>query len=660
MAARGKGQNLPPYIEIDGQRFPLVVDGNGRAADIQRRPMVQFPGANQIGPNERPSKNPALSSITFFANTQRGMGTYKHAVLDGIDTFRRATLDTRFAGGITAPPEVETLTQCPLAANGGDWDNGRPVHALYVSASGIGTRLYFYDDSRNNCFTYNVLTDTWTVIPVGARTIFRWNQYVVLIHSVTGDIYTSANGTVFTQRDTSEWWGLASFGNRLWSFRVTDSKLYSCTNPTLAIGGGTGAWTAQSEEWYTGEIVTGLFTHRDRGGGPALYMVADNRIMGYDDESGEFEEFEDLGQYVGNTANTRQLLPFIWTRDKLLYVLPFSYGPPTTTKSTMRHLYQFTGNVDEVGPTERGGFVVADQFQRIDALGGNVHWLYAACSGDGANTRGEVIAMNDLGGWHTVYRPSGAVANPVRALCVIGGDIYVMYKDGTFQVIRDKDAINIPHLRYASGETETGEKDAYSGRTDCGLPNHEKIGASVYVAARKPDGLYGLPADNTLVIKYSLDGAAQVTLATLTSATTFPIELPLPENDAENQDGVVFRDIELYASLDPGATAGTIEEVTLFWSKWQEPRWAYQAVIDLREDTFRKFATSHAEHRGLGVVRDALETLVTTKALHRVKYGGAEWEVDLKAADLVMAGRESPTDGSGLYPITFRDVSADV
>jgi hypothetical protein len=122
---------------------------------------------------------------------------------------------------------------------------------------------------------------------------------------------------------------------------------------------------------------------------------------------------------------------------------------------------------------------------------------------------------------------------------------------------------------------------------------------------------------------------------------------------------VVFRDIEVYASLET-IDASAIEEVTLFWSKWQEPRWAYQAVIDLREDTFRKFATSHAEHRGLGVVRDALETLVTTKALHRVKYGGAEWEVDLKAADLVMAGRESPTDGSGLYPITFRDVSADV
>jgi hypothetical protein len=656
MAARGKGQNLHPYIEIDGQRFPLVVDGNGRAADIQRRPMVQFPGANQIGPNERPSKNPALSSITFAANTQRGMGTYKHAVLDGIDTFRRSSLDTRFAGGIIQPPYYDDfLPTCPLALNGGDWDDSRPVRMVLATAL-LGNRyIYAFDPERTGqCFAYNVDGSTWSVIAGGACAVIRWNNNIVKADAIGANgISYSLTGTAFIAGDPSSWRGLAAFGNRLWSFRADDNKLYSCIDPTLSIGGGSGAWTAQSEALYTtiGEEVRDLIVYRDRGGRPALYVVTSTRIVGYDDESGEFELFEDLNEYAPGVDYP---LTFTWLRDRLLYVVPFG-----ATGSPLRHVYQFTGNVDEVGPTERGGFVVADQFERFEALAGNVHWLFAACKGDGTNTPGEIVAMNDLGGWHTVYRPDGvAASNPIRSLYVLGGTIFVLLKNGVFHGVADRDEINAPHLRTFISEPLTAH-DIYFGRTDCGLPNHEKIGASVFVSCRKPDGTLGLGVPTEVVIKYSINGAAQVTLATLTSATTFPVELPLPLNDAENQDGVVFRDIELYASLD-AIDATAIEEVTLFWSKWQEPRWAYQAVIDLREDTFRKFATSHAEHRGLGVVREALETLVTTKTLHRVKYGGAEWEVDLKAADLVMAGRESPTDGSGLYPITFRDVSAEV
>lgn len=657
----GRGQNT--HVEIDGQRFPLLRD-----SEVQRRPLVQFPNANKIGPNERPAKNAVLSSITFAANTQRGMGTYKHAVLDGIDTFRRSTLDTRFVGGVIQPPYYDDfLATCPLAANGGDWGDDYPVEAAHVSLVS-GEHIFFFSRVRDEAFVYKIATDAWTVTPLeGISAMATWGEYVYFLsHQNVGTpsippggpmriLDPSTYGSATNEGTGHSFCGLADFANRLWSYKVDDRKLYAMSDPdTVAFAAGT-AFVAQSEALRLRflEYVRGLQVYRDKGGRPALYVVTNQRIIGFDDGSGEFEEYEDLRKYAGVGETSHPLL-YQWMRDKLLYAIPFG-----ATDAAERHVYQFTGNIDEVGPTDRGGFVVADQFQRFEALGGNVHWLFAACSGDGTNGAGEIVAMNELGGWHTVYRSVVAsAASLVRGLCVVGGTIYVMHKDGQFHGVYDQDELSAPHLRaFPSGAT--GLHEIYFGKTDCGLPNHEKLGASVFVNCRKPDGTTGLSGSGEVVIKYSLDGAAQVTLATLTTATTFPIELPLPGNDAENQDGVVFREIELYASLE-ATNASAIEEVTLNFSKWEEPRWAYQMVIDLREESFRRFADSTDERRGLGDVREALETLVATKTYHRVRYGCDEWEVDIKAADLVLAGRESPIDGSGLFPITVRDVSAEV
>src|ERR1051326_139360 len=99
MAGRGPSVLNAEFVEIDGQRFPLVA-----GSEVQRRPLTQFAGADQIAPPGRPSKNPALSSISFLSDTLRGMGTDKHKVLDGIGTFRRGTLETRMPGGVTSPP----------------------------------------------------------------------------------------------------------------------------------------------------------------------------------------------------------------------------------------------------------------------------------------------------------------------------------------------------------------------------------------------------------------------------------------------------------------------------------------------------------------------------------------------------------------------------
>ncbi len=645
---RGGGQNVASWVEIDGVRYPLVP-----GSEVQRRPLGQFAPANQIGPNDRPARNSALSSVVFAADTRRGMGTDKHKVLDGIDTFRRSTLDTRFVGGITAPPKVTALAQCPLAANGGDWGSTAVLGGRVILAPTSWRYVYFTEKYRQKMFIYTTGANVWTVKTThGAQALEPWRGWLVIVDE-TGGLRTSVDGLTFTAVASTGWVGLASFANRLWSFNLGDNKLYSCTDPTLAIGASSAAWTAQSEAWYKSgnENVWSLFTYRDRSGSPALYMATQFRFIGYDDDSGEFEQYEDFRPYAGNPS---VMLPKVWLRDQTLYGLAWRGN----TASGL-HVYQFVGNVNEVGPVDRGGFSKTLQFKYFEALDGNVHWLYAATSGDGINSAGEIVAMNDLGGWHTVYRPTTNLSKKINGLCVDTDLIYVMREDGTFARIDDKDAEYAPHLRYISGETDTAEREIYFGKTDCGLPNHKKVGASVFVAARKPDGTLGLPANNTLVIKYAIEGGAFTTLATLTSATAFPIELPLPLNDANAQGGLVFRDIELYASLDPDLQTGTIEEVTLYFQKWTQPKWARQMVIDLREETFRPFANSTYENRGLGEMRALLEAAVQTQSFHRIKYGAEEWAVDIKASDLVMSGRENPLDGSGLFPITFRDITPD-
>lgn len=646
-----------PWIEIDGTRYPLLAD-----QEVQRRAMTQFAGANQIGPNERPSVNPALSTIVFGADTRRGMGTHKHKVLDGIDTFRYSWgFDTRFEGGFLPCPEVEALTAAPLAANGGAWPTAFPTLSKRVYAPDGTEKVYWYSPGHTYLFVYSVTGNSWTAVARKTSDLHRWRSWVVITDSSASQgIYTSTDGTSFTRRDTSSWRGLADFGNRLWSYNASDGKLYSCIDPTLNIGGAAGCWVPQSEVLYLENIeyVVGLLVYRDKGGNPALFVRTNYRTWGFDDEgSGEFEVYEDFRDNA-NIGASGHILTHVWMRDKLLYALPFG-----AAGEAGRHVYQFSGNVNEVGPTSRGGYSPLVSANRFRALSGNVHWLYAAMEGDDVHTAGEVVAFNDLGGWHTIYHPYGAgysETNPIVGVCAAGDNVYTMFEDGTFEVIRDKDDLTVASQRYAAGEIAPGTCRIYFGRTDEGLPNHIKIAKAIRITLADRTAL---PTGYEILAEYTeAPGVLSPTSIILDDTTVFPVAVPLPDGDYDSQEGVAHREIEvdvyLYDSVaNTMSEVVVIEEVALEFKKWDEPAWAYQLVIDLREETFRKFADSTNENRGLGVLREALEAAVRVKGFHRIKYGGDEWEVDLKATDLVLQGRESPVDGSGLFPITFRDVT---
>lgn len=646
------------WIEIDDYRYTLLA-----GQEIQRRPLTQFAPAGQVGPNERPPENPALLAFTQ-ARWDRGFGTGKHQVLEGIDTLRRATLDSRFAWGLVPPPRVDSRAASPSA-----WLLNRPVliERLFTSA---GTKLYAYG-TGNGGATYDVATDVWTAIggTVNAAIQWRGNTVVVRDDAATG-IYTAANGVAFTRRDPSQWAGLTNLDNRLWSFRHDDGKLYNCTDPTVNIGA-TEGWNIRSEQLYlhADERVVQLHVYRDRGGRPALFVATTRRIWGFDDESGEWELYEDLREECDPTHP--QLVT--WIRDKILYCVPFG-----ATGAAQRHVYQFVGNMNEIGPTHRGGFEPTLQFGRFRALSGNVHWLYAATEPADTASNGEVVALNDLGGWHTVYRPPEAPYDPIVSVCADGGNVYVLRRSGAFAAIRDKDEVALPWLRYGPGEVDTRLRTAYLGTTDVGMPNNMKIGAYLYIVCYRRDGSMGLPPGALLNVRYRADTGSWrmipvgvpyidrqsgtfLTRTGVGGVASWPVRVPLPVGDCRDQRGLPFREIEL--SVDMQAVAGgdapVLGEITLYAQRWQEPRWAYQAIIDLREQTVRRRDGNTLERVTLGEARRALETTVATQRLHHVKYGSAEFTTELLAADLVLAGRESPRVGDGLYPITFRDLSVD-
>jgi hypothetical protein len=656
------------WLQIDETRYTLLA-----GQEIQRRPLTQFAPAGSIGPAERPPENPALLAHTH-ARWDRGMATYKHNTLEGIDTFRRSSLDTRFAWGLLPPPRVDTLAPAPVAANtGGAGFLATDPVKFDLLRVGSGYFLYAYQPNVAHAYAYSGQAGTWTHLASGAQAVTRWRALTVLVGAVgQPGVRTSVDGTTFTLRDPSAWAGLVPFANRLWSFNAADGRLYNCTDPTLNIGAAGGGWVAQSEVLYLeqGETVCQLHTYRDRGGKPALYLVTSYRIWGYDDGSSEWELYEDLRE----EANPTCPLLVTWSRDKLLYAVPFG-----ATGGAARHVYQFVGNVNEVGPTSRGGFDTLDSFDRFAALSGNVHWLYAVGERTvGAADNGEVVAMNDLGGWHTIYRPDEAVPNRLRAVCADGGNIYCLRQDGVFEVVRDRDDLTLPHLRAAPGGVDIRARRCYFGKSDWGMPNNLKIGAYVYLVCYLRDGSMGLPPGATLTLRYKADNGSWRMLpvgvpfvdrqtGTLLTRTgvggvgTWPVRVTLPDGDCDNQHGLAFRELEMSVELQAvqDGDAPVLGELTVYGARWTDPRWAYQAVIDLREETVRPRHGNTLEHLSLGDARLALEAAIRQPRNHRITYGSDEFQTVVEAADIVLSGRENPVSGDGLFPITWRDISAD-
>lgn len=656
----------PAWLMWGGVKYPVA-----EGAILQRQPLNQFAPASQIGPPDRPPVDPRLAVVTF-TDLSGGRGIFDQQEISGVNRFRTATVDTRFPQGICLPPKVEAKTSCPVA-----WDDQSPVTVERVRTAG-GDYLVAFAPTNAQAAIYSLNSDTWpTTLAHGLQALVQYRGMIVATKGGGSQgIVTSTTAATFTLSDASDWGGLCVFDNKVYSFRHDDGMLYATTDPNLGIA--TPGWQSVSQPLYLdyGERVHQVLSFRDRSGYPAPFVLTNQNLFGLNEDDGSWETYHAFRE----DAQPTYPRAIQWKRDQMLYATNFG-----DTGEPRLYVWQFTGSINQVGPTkvqdgQGGGFDPATDFGRFLLLRGNNHWVYGwgdnyQCAGSG-----EVTAMNETQGWHTVYRDDDA-ASPIRGGGLWGADIYVLRADGTFLIVRDRDAMTSPILRYPAGggSVEVGPKRVYYGFTDCGLPNHWKIGSHFFLDARLRDGSPGIPSGCNIAVGYRHDNFPWTTLpagqpltseyamsflmrTTVGGAEGWPLKIPLPLGDWDDQRGVAFRRLEMYAELSGNQAADTpmLAELSLFYSRWTDPHWAYQTTLDLSRETFaRRWPEGKFEGRTLKELRDNLDAMLGKRQRWTLAYGNNEFSRTVLAADVLVAARENPARGDGIYPVTFRDMSID-
>lgn len=661
------------WVELDGYRFPLV-EGSG----VQFRPVTQFAPASQIGPANRPPPDPRWLVATF-ADLSRGAGIQDQEEIDGLNSFRSGTFDTRSKRGFGLPPAVETLpTALPLAGKGytsnkltgggKTWcqvlrkTNGEAV--LYVVAPGPTNDYYFTYELRNN----NVIGTLGSIkgLAVYADLFFGVSN-VGILYALPG----LGQVTLTTIAVAGDYSGLARHDNKLFTYNNTDRKVYGSNNPIDPA-----TWAAVSVNTWPNAAgrVTQIIEHRDLRGDPALVLVSEAGAFGMDEdaEPAEWQQFifaNEWGYRPATYSASQQIFPraTVWRKDSNAYfVFPGSSGQYGL------HVMQHNGTARDVGPLQSGGFDVEGRFESILKVEGNTHFLYAFGVAGATGAADEVLCMNDTGGWHTLWVNPDTATNPIVAGTVDGGDIYVVLADGTIKVIRDRDNTTAPHLRYASGGGHTQQvADLYTGYLDFGLSNHWKMVGYLYLAVCNRAGEPYLGASNVLRVRYRYDTTGWGSYTSIDATTEFPALIPLPD---AGQRGLPVRRIELNLRGEQAGVAEPflVQEMSVYAERWVQPFWAYQFAIDLTEQSWpdgmydgrsihelrRKLAQLAGEEAGTAYSQYVQVPGAYTPPPHfPASWGGGRWKRTVAAAELMYGGTFGAGKGDGTFQVTVRDMS---
>jgi hypothetical protein len=607
------------------------------------------------------------------------VGYQQVAPTDDLTRYYWGSLETRFKGYVTLPQKTLATLTMPAAAlpdaisfaTPASGANAGKRHVYFHASPYVGTASTFVYARSGSTHTAASFAVTGVTNPNLLRVVGH-NAVVVatyasggtntpagLAYSSDGETFTVAVSTVSPR-------GLVRFDNKVWTFNATDRMLYAAVDPTqglyVAPSTNPNGWRALSDvlQLLPGEMVSDLVLWRDNQGQQTLYVLTGQRLIGYDTESGEFLEYDAFGQWMGDQSLPLGAHAVVWPRDRQLYL-----WTRNAQGEAQRWVRQYTGTVSEVGPTHTGQ-LGTDKVPLIRALVANAHHVFAFYGDDnilgGPAISQGVLAYNEQGGWHPVYTSPRPYPDRLRAGGYDGGYLYILYNEGTqatCDVVDLPDSATPTIILNSKGQATSGSITL--AETECGAPGVYKLGAYLYVDARKPDNTYGLPANNTLRLgTYLYDGAMHSSAIDLTAASTFPAIIPLPDNDATLQTGLPFRRFKLQPLLQKSATtddSARIMDIGLYYDLWREQRYAYQFAIDFTDAAWG-YPTSGTD----GVTREQaianLLTLQNTKQRFKVTFGAANGQqIVIPAAEILVASR-TDMNQHGVWPVTIRDVSA--
>lgn len=654
MTAATQAGTLSAEVRLGGVPYPLALGPGGIPAPIDVAPQVAFPDAIILGDSSRRSDQRVASVIQ--SDWTGGIGTMDYIESQGVDTVRDSFVDTRFPGMLVSSRRetwsFSVLTGAPLSPGQHiEFFTSSPTTVYLAWAKGVAP-------SR-----YDRTTGLWgsagTFLPNG----FAWFNNRAVFSTTTG-IFTSPDGSTWTQAPgmATNCTGVTHHDNKLWTIRASDNGLVGTSDVTAA------TWTVYiTLQLQAGEIVMQLFDWRNARGARALYVLTNQRIIGYDDDDREFSTFFDCTDLLSASPNALPAAS-VWSNNDDLYVTFFD---PNNTSLTDTVIH-FNGSVVEVlSPNKRGGLLPADQFSLL-FLRGSENFLYAFAGRRAKNVTGggRILAMNAQQGWHTMA--VGTDANPIVGGGYAAGMLIIVRKDGTVTGLETGDGLGTPLTVGSTVDYATVPLTVESAYLDGGTPGIAKrllwVRVNCLVRDNSLGSQFGLPVGATVKVEYRIDNGpwtaltavkvngvvSPLTNGVLDSGVAFPAMLPLGNELGVSCTRWAWR-LSLTAATG-GAGSPIVSEVSWHYIRQPEVRYSYRVRVDLRDEQWGGEALPQFGGKTAAQLRQTLLSW-PGKGLTTFSYGRGAAAVNLSAVDVVVRPVESAWEGLGLYDVVVRDLS---
>lgn len=636
-------------IEYGGVWYPFpIVPG----AELYLQPQTPFSPAVQKG-NSQQVVDRRLN-VRVWDDFTGGIGELRTDPNRGLTNYNIGTLDTRQAGAVALPPKLTSLGNI-----GGSLTP--PVHIESMPAhSGLFAWSEFFGENY-----YKIGAGAWTqaVAAVKTRAFARFNGAYFVSQESAGPNYTlrtSTNGSVWAAvAGTAGYVGLAVHDNALFTFDTATRKLMKSTDgvtfsaASAAIGAaGSGVVAFEPGEGFRQILVWDV----PAGNQQTIYLLTTRRLLVLEEEPGYWHDFYQDYPFDGTYAWAHP-----WRRTNYLYLTFYSTTDPNAV------VLVHNGNTtDEVGPRSKRG--LPDTYLHgVGFVVGNVHNLYGLGIGGtygGVYSPGNIIALNDLGGWHPVMAGEKITNNSTTGVVGLGyynQTVYAAVSNGDIYSVTDPDRV-VTHPRSGTNVYDSNIHYLRSAYDDDGLTNVWKIGAYFLVDTRLADGSPGIPTNSVLTLRYRVDGGGWTTFLSLVGGSGFPASWPaklvMPSGAAQTGAAYLRLQWEVQMQNNAGGASPVLAALSLYYSLWLEQFYSLQAQVDFTDKRWREFPNQRLNGYEREDLQRTLDTISRNKGYVQVRWGRGAARKTIVATDMLLSHRAVPNLGGSVTTVTIRDLTA--
>jgi hypothetical protein len=634
---------------------------------ISRSPMSPFSPAIQRGNDQRVVDQ--RLNVIVWDDWSGGFGEKKSMGEESLKKYWYGNLDTRSKNTVTVPPAINNL------GDSGGAITAPPIYGLTARKASLDKNILLYGPNQLGIRFRDGTTLVWSVKLATAAVYdilsFRGKLYASTWDATNGfriQVSTDA-GASWTIIATMVAKGIVSLDTRLFTYNFTDSKLYASADGVT--------WTVASEEvWMdTGESIQQLVRWSSPDGSTdTVYILTNYQVRMLEEEPGFIHDF----WYFDGVIDGVMPRAHAWRRNNLLYISFFKQGDLSAL--VISHA---GGTDDNVGPRKVDMSVPDDRFFSVTHTFGNIHELFAwgtggVQAGTGLTSRGLVMSMNDLGGWHPVVDGNFLGVVPGESY-IYGGFydsqvVYTILANGRVYSSPSPDR-RIIHPATDVTLYDTQEHSLVSSKENGGLKNIWKVGAYFLVDTELQDGTHGIPIGSTIRLCYRADGGAPVCLPLMGATESYPVALlsmlSLKANSlvfpavqilpaGTQQVGAPFKELtwELFLKKTPGGNAPVVTEISLYYSLWLEQFYSLQFNIDFTKETWERYPGNKYQGKDRETLLSLLDTVSRTRGYIQIRFGLGNTKILVPAADMLVSYRLDANTGSGVAQVSARDLTA--